>query len=116
MVRASMIEQLSREYVLTARAKGLPDRLVRYRHALKNALLPVITIAGIQFGGLLGGSIIIEQVFSIPGLGRLLLSGIYGRDFPIIQGGVIFVAVVFSLVNFLVDIFYTVVNPRIRLS
>lgn len=116
MVRSSMIEELSREYVLTAKAKGLPNRLVRYRHALKNALLPVITVAGIQFGGLLGGSIIIEQVFSIPGLGRLLLSGIYGRDFPIIQGGVIFVAVVFSLVNFLVDILYTVVNPRIRLS
>lgn len=116
MVRSSMIEELSREYIVTARAKGLPSSVIRYRHALKNALLPVITIAGIQFGGLLGGSIIIEQVFSIPGLGRLLLSGIYGRDFPVIQGGVIFVAIVFSLANFLVDILYTVVNPRIRLS
>jgi peptide/nickel transport system permease protein len=115
MVRSSMIEQLSQEYMVTAQAKGLKLTAIRYRHALKNALLPVITIAGIQFGGLLGGSIIIEQVFSIPGLGRLLLSGIYGRDFPVIQGGVIFIAVVFSLVNFLVDVLYTVVNPRIRI-
>lgn len=115
IIRSSMIEELSKEYVTTAHAKGLKESAIRYRHALKNALLPVITVAGIQFGGLLGGSIIIEQVFSIPGLGRLLLSGIYGRDFPVIQGGVVFVAVVFSLVNFLVDILYTVVNPRIRL-
>ncbi len=116
LTRASMIEELSKEYVITARAKGLTERLVKYKHALKNALIPVITISGIQFGYMLGGAIIIEQVFSLPGLGRLFLTGIYQRDFPLIQGGVIFVAAVFSLINFLVDILYSILNPRIRLE
>jgi peptide/nickel transport system permease protein len=114
LTRASMIEELAKEYVLTARAKGLTERMVKYKHALKNALLPVITIAGIQLGYMLGGAIIIEQVFSLPGLGRLFLFGIYQRDFPLIQGGVVFVAVVFSLINFAVDILYGVLNPKIR--
>jgi peptide/nickel transport system permease protein len=83
---------------------------------LKNALLPVITIAGIQFGSMLGGTIIIEQVFSLPGVGRLLLSAIQQRDFAVIQAGVIFVAVIFSGVNFFADVLYSVVNPRIRVS
>ena len=116
LTRASMVEELSREYVVTARAKGLKERTVKYKHALKNALLPIITVTGIQFGYMLGGAIIIEQVFSLPGLGRLFLSGIYQRDFPLIQGGVIFVALVFSLVNFLADLLYSWVNPRIRIS
>lgn len=115
-VRSSMIDQLDREYVLTAESLGLPRASVRYRHALKNALLPVITIAGIQFGGMLGGTIIIEQVFSLPGVGRLLLSAIQIRDFPVIQGGVIFVAIIFSATNFLADVLYSVVNPRIRVA
>jgi peptide/nickel transport system permease protein len=115
LTRASMIEELSREYVITARAKGLTERMVKYKHALKNGLLPVVTIAGIQLGYMLGGAIIIEQVFSLPGLGRLFLFGVYQRDFPLIQGGVIFVALVFSLINFLVDILYSVLNPRIRI-
>jgi ABC-type dipeptide/oligopeptide/nickel transport system permease component len=114
LTRASMIEELAKEYVLTARAKGLTERMVKYKHALKNALLPVITIAGIQLGYMLGGAIIIEQVFSLPGLGRLFLFGIYQRDFPLIQGGVVFVAVVFSLINFAVDLLYAVLNPKIR--
>jgi ABC-type dipeptide/oligopeptide/nickel transport system permease component len=114
LTRASMIEELAKEYVVTARAKGLTERMVKYKHALKNALLPVITIAGIQLGYMLGGAIIIEQVFSLPGLGRLFLFGIYQRDFPLIQGGVVFVAVVFSLINFAVDILYGVLNPKIR--
>jgi len=114
LTRASMIEELSKEYVLTARAKGLTERMVKYKHVLKNALLPVITIAGIQLGYMLGGAIIIEQVFSLPGLGRLFLFGIYQRDFPLIQGGVVFVAVVFSLINFGVDLLYGVLNPKIR--
>jgi peptide/nickel transport system permease protein len=88
---------------------------VKYKHALKNALLPVITVAGIQLGYMLGGAIIIEQVFSLPGLGRLFLFGVYQRDFPLIQGGVVFVAVIFSLINFIVDLFYSVVNPKIRI-
>jgi len=116
LTRASMTEELSKEYVITARSKGLTNRMVYYKHALKNALLPVITIGGIQLGYMLGGAIIIEQVFSLPGLGRLFLFGVYQRDFPLIQGGVVFVAFVFSLINFLVDMLYSVLNPRIRVS
>jgi peptide/nickel transport system permease protein len=116
LTRASMIEELSKEYVVAARAKGLTQRLVNYKHALKNALLPVITIAGIQLGYMLGGAIIIEQVFSLPGLGRLFLFGVYQRDFPLIQGGVVFVAFIFSFINFTVDILYSVINPRIKIS
>lgn len=116
LTRASMVEELSKEYVITARAKGLTETMVKYKHALRNALIPVVTITGIQFGYMLGGAIIIEQVFSLPGLGRLFLYGIYQRDFPLIQGGVIFIAVIFSLVNFLVDVLYSVINPKIRIS
>jgi peptide/nickel transport system permease protein len=115
LTRASMIEELSKEYVITARSKGLTERMVKYKHALRNGLLPVVTIAGIQLGYMLGGAIIIEQVFSLPGLGRLFLFGVYQRDFPLIQGGVIFVALVFSLINFFVDILYSILNPRIRI-
>jgi peptide/nickel transport system permease protein len=114
LTRASMVEELSKEYVITARSKGLTENMVKYKHALKNALLPVITVAGIQLGYMLGGAIIIEQVFSLPGLGRLFLFGVYQRDFTLIQGGVVFVAVVFSLINFLVDLLYSLLNPRIR--
>ncbi len=114
LARASMVEELSKEYIITARAKGLTERMVKYKHALKNALLPIITVTGIELGYMLGGAIIIEQVFSLPGLGRLFLYGIYQRDFPLIQGGVIFVAIIFSLINFVADILYSVVNPRIR--
>ena len=116
LTRASMIEELSKEYVITARAKGLTERMVKYKHALKNALLPVVTITGIQLGYMLGGAIITEQVFSLPGLGRLFLTGIYQRDFPLIQGGVVFVAIIFSLINFVVDMLYSVLNPRIRIE
>ena len=116
LTRASMVEELSKEYIVTARAKGLTERMVNYKHALKNALLPVITIAGIQLGYMLGGAIIIEQVFSLPGLGRLFLFAVYQRDFPLIQGGVVFVAFVFSFINFAVDILYSVLNPKIRIS
>ncbi|MDR3200335.1 MAG: ABC transporter permease [Spirochaetales bacterium] len=115
MVRTSMIGELGKEYIITAISKGLPEKTIRY-HALRNALLSVITFSGIQFGSMLGGSIIIEQVFSLPGLGRLILSAIYQRDFPVIQGGVIFFAVVFCCVNFLVDVLYSYINPRIRVS
>jgi peptide/nickel transport system permease protein len=116
IVRNSAIEELDREYVLTAESKGLAERTIHYRHLLRNALLPVITIAGIQLGYLLGGTIIIEQVFSLPGLGRLFLSGIYDRDFPVIQAAVVFLAVVFSLVNFAADVLYSLANPRIRVG
>jgi peptide/nickel transport system permease protein len=115
-VRGSMLDELDREYVVTAEAMGFTRRSVRYRHVLKNALLPVITVAGIQFGYMLGGTIIIEQVFSLPGVGRLLLSAIQQRDFAVIQAGVVFVAVIFSTINFAADILYSVVNPRIRVG
>jgi ABC-type dipeptide/oligopeptide/nickel transport system permease component len=114
LIRASMLEELQREYVVTARAKGLTEATVRYRHALRNALLPVVTVAGIQLGYMLGGAIVIEQVFGLPGLGRLFLSAIYQRDFPLVQGGVVFVALVFSLINFTVDVLYGALNPRIE--
>lgn len=116
LTRASMLEELSKEYVITARSKGLTERMVNYKHTLKNALLPVITIAGIQLGYMLGGAIIIEQVFSLPGLGRLFLFGVYQRDFTLIQGGVMFVAFIFSFINFVVDMLYSVLNPKIRIS
>src|SRR6056297_2303553 len=115
-VRASTLEELGREYVVTAEAMGLSRSSIRYHHVLKNALLPVITIAGIQFGYMLGGTIIIEQVFSLPGVGRLLLSAIRQRDFAVIQAGVVFVAVIFSTINFAADVLYSAVNPRIRVG
>ena len=116
LTRASMLDELDREYVVTARSKGLPETMVRYKHALKNALFPIVTVAGIQFGYMLGGSIIIEQVFSLPGVGRLLLTAVNQRDFPLIQGGVVFVAIAFSLINFIVDLLYAALNPKIRVS
>lgn len=116
LTRASMVDELSKEYIITARAKGLTETTIRYKHALKNALIPVVTVTGIQFGYMLGGAIIIEQVFSLPGLGRLFLYAIYQRDFPLIQGGVVFIAVIFSLTNFLVDILYSFLNPKITIS
>ncbi len=115
LTRASMTSELGKEYVLAARANGLPPARIVYRHVLKNALLPIITIAGIQLGYMLCVAIIIEQVFSLPGLGRLFLSAVYQRDFPLIQGGVVFIAVVFSATNFLADALYSVVNPKINL-
>lgn len=115
-VRASMIDELGRDYVQTAHAFGLSERSIRYRHALKNALLPVITVAGIQFGYMLGGTIIIEQVFSLPGVGRVLLTAILQRDFAVIQAGVVFLAVIFSVTNFIADVLYNVVNPRVRVG
>ncbi len=116
ITRISMIEELGKEYVEAARAKGLSERRIEYGHALKNALLPVLTVSGLQLGGLLGGAIIIEQIFSLPGLGRLFLSGIYQRDFAVIQGSVMFMAFLFSLINFLVDLLYTRINPKARIS
>ncbi|MFP4114610.1 MAG: ABC transporter permease [Spirochaetota bacterium] len=115
-VRSSTLEELGKDYVVTAEAMGIPRSSIRYRHVLKNALLPVITIAGIQLGYMLGGTILIEQVFSLPGAGRLLLTAIQQRDFAVIQAGVVFLAVAFSFVNFLADVLYTVVNPRIRVG
>jgi peptide/nickel transport system permease protein len=114
LTRSSLLEVLSRDYVRTARAKGVLGLWVVYKHALRNALLPVITIIGVQFGALLGGAIVIEVVFAWPGVGRLIVNAISQRDFPIVQGAVLMLAVVFALVNLLVDLSYSLFNPRIR--
>jgi len=116
MVRSAMLETLSMDYVRTARAKGLSERTVVYKHALKNAMIPVITVLGLHVAGLIAGSIIIEQVFSLPGMGRLMLMAISYRDFPLIQGLVLFVAAVVVIMNFVVDMTYTLLDPRIRYS
>lgn len=114
LTRSSLLEVLGKDYVRTARAKGLVNRVVVYGHALKNALLPVITVVGVQFGSLLGGAIVIEVVFSWPGVGRLIVNAISARDFPVVQGSVLMLAVVFALVNLIVDLSYSLVNPRVR--
>ncbi len=114
IVRSSMLEILGRDYIRTARAKGLAEHNVTYRHALRNALIPVITVIGLQFGSLLGGAIIIEQVFSLPGVGRFALEGINLRDYPVVQGAVIVIAASFIVVNLLVDLIYSLIDPRIR--
>jgi peptide/nickel transport system permease protein len=116
LIRASMVEVLGQDYVRTARAKGLAERLVVYRHALRNAAIPFLTVAGLSFGFMLSGTIIIETVFSWPGMGRLIVQAVPSRDFPVIQAGVFVFAVIFAGLNLLVDLLYTVVDPRVRLS
>ncbi|MFP9191865.1 nickel ABC transporter permease [Natronosalvus vescus] len=113
LLRSSMLEVLDEEYIRTARSKGLRERIVVYKHALRNALIPVITIVGLQFGYLLNGAVIIEIVFQRPGLGRLLIDSIFARDYPIVQGLVLVIAVLFVVTNFLVDVAYRYVDPRI---
>lgn len=114
MVRSSLLEVLRQDYVRTAYAKGLKDRVVLYRHALKNAFIPVLTVIGVQIGYLLGGAVIIESIFSLPGMGRFLLDSISNRDYSIVQGGVLFIALIFCLVNLSVDLVYAWLDPRIR--
>jgi peptide/nickel transport system permease protein len=114
MSRSALLDVLRRDYIRVARAKGLRERLVVWRHALKNALIPVVTVAGIQIGHLLGGAVVTEEVFALPGVGRLLLAAVYQRDYPLVQGVVLFLAVVFMLSNLLVDVLYAYVDPRIR--
>jgi peptide/nickel transport system permease protein len=115
ITRSSMLETLSQDYIRTAQAKGVPQFWVICRHALKNALLPVTTIAGLQFGTLLGGAILTETIFAWPGIGSWIYQGILERDYPVVQGGVIFVAIAFVLVNALIDISYVLIDPRIQL-
>jgi peptide/nickel transport system permease protein len=114
LVRSSMLEVLSQEYVVTARAKGLTEAGVVLRHALKNALIPTVTLLGLQLGALLGGAVVTETIFSRPGIGRLAVEAIGNRDFPLIQGTVLFAAVAYVLVNLVVDVLYAVLDPRIR--
>lgn len=116
MARASMLDTLSQDYVRTADAKGLAKLHVVLRHALPNAMIPILTVIGIVSGALLGGAVIVEQVFSIPGIGRLIVGAIASRDFPVLQGGLLFLAVVYLAINLVVDILYAVVDPRVRLA
>lgn len=114
LTRSQLLEVLGEDYVRTARAKGLPASLVVFKHALRNALLPVITVVGLQFGELLAGAVIVETVFSYPGVGSYLIQSVSNRDFPAVQSGVLFVSLTFVLVNLLVDALYSLVDPRIR--
>ena len=113
-VRAAMMEAFEEDYVRTARAKGLGERIVIYRHALKNALIPTVTVLGLQLAFLLGGVVIIEQVFALPGIGQLTLQAIEARDYPIVQGATLLIGVAFVIVNLVVDLAYTAIDPRIR--
>lgn len=116
ITRSAMLDVIGSDFLTTARAKGLAGRVVIYKHALRNALIPVITILGLQVGGLLSGAVITEYVFNWPGVDRLLVDSISRRDLPMIQGGVIFVAVIFALVNLVADIAYAIADPRVRYS
>lgn len=116
MTRSAMLEVLSQDYVRTADAEGLPRAVVILRHGLPNALIPILTVIGILTGGLLGGAVVIEQVFSLPGVGRLLIGAILSRDLPVIQGGLLLIAAIYLAVNLLIDIVYVVIDPRIRIK
>ena len=116
MTRSSMLEVVTQDYIRTARAKGVSERLVIYKHALKNALIPVVTVVGLEFGGLLGGAVLTETVFAINGMGRLIIQSINARDFPVVQGTILVLALLFVVVNLLVDISYRYLNKRIDLN
>jgi ABC-type dipeptide/oligopeptide/nickel transport system permease component len=114
MVRTSMLEELGQDYIRTARAKGLPERTVVYRHALRNAMIPVLTVLGLQFGALLAGAIVTETIFSWPGIGRLTIQAINNRDYYLVQGCILAIGLTYVAVNFLTDLLYSAANPRIR--
>jgi ABC-type dipeptide/oligopeptide/nickel transport system permease component len=114
MTRASMIEALSQDYTTTARSKGLREEVVIVKHALRNALIPIVTVVGLQFGLLLGGAVLTETVFAWPGLGRLIVDSILARDYPVIQGTILIFGLVYILVNLGVDLMYAYIDPRIR--
>jgi len=114
MTRSSMLEVIRQDYIRTARAKGQTESLIVWKHALKNALIPIITVVGLQIGRGLGGAILTESIFSIPGLGKLMVDSIKARNYPVVQGGVLFIAVMFGFINLAVDILYAFVDPRIK--
>jgi peptide/nickel transport system permease protein len=116
MVRTSVLEELSQDYIRTARAKGLSEHQVVYKHALRNALIPVITVVGLQFGSLLAGAIVTETIFSWKGIGRLTITAIGNRDYYLVQGCILAIGLTYIAVNFLTDVVYTLVDPRIRAS
>ncbi len=112
--RSAMLEVVRQEYIKTARIKGLPEKMVIFKHALRNALVPVVTVIGLQTAYLLGGVVIIEQIFNWPGIGKLLLNAVYQRDYPMVQGVILVIATLFVLINLIVDVLYAYLNPRIR--
>ncbi len=112
--RASMQESLQQDYVTFLRAKGVRDNVIAYRHALRNAAIPIVSVIGLQFGALLGGAIVIENVFSLPGMGKMVVDAVSSRDYPIVQGGVLVIALMFILINLATDMLYAVLNPRLR--
>lgn len=114
MVRTAMLEELSQDYIRTARAKGLPERTVVYKHALRNAMIPILTVLGLQFGALLAGAIVTETIFSWPGIGRLTIQAISNRDYYLVQGCILAIGLTYIAVNLLTDVLYSAVNPRIR--
>ncbi|MBZ5615447.1 MAG: ABC transporter permease [Acidobacteriia bacterium] len=114
LVRTSMLEELGQDYIRTARAKGLPDHSVVYRHALRNAMIPIVTVLGLQFGALLAGAIVTETIFSWPGIGRLTIQAISNRDYYLVQGCILAIGLTYVAVNFLTDLLYSAANPRIR--
>ncbi len=116
MTRSSVLEVLRQDFIKAVRSKGAPERVTIGRHAFRNASIPIVTLVGMQIGILMGGTVVIEQIFSIPGLGQYLLTGIFQRDFPVVQGSVLFMAFIYVVVNLLVDILYTYIDPRITYS
>jgi peptide/nickel transport system permease protein len=114
MIRTAMLEELGQDYIRTARAKGLPERTVVYKHALRNAMIPVLTVLGLQFGALLAGAIVTETIFSWPGIGRLTISAISNRDYFLVQGCILAIGLTYIVVNLFTDLLYSAINPRIR--
>ncbi|MPN33763.1 Glutathione transport system permease protein GsiC [bioreactor metagenome] len=115
-VRASILEEISQDYVIGAKARGIKGRMILLRHVLRSSLVPIITLLGLSFGVLLGGAVIIETIFSWPGVGKLAIEAIFTRDYPLIQGYVVWMTVIYMLINMLVDISYYILDPRIRLE
>jgi peptide/nickel transport system permease protein len=113
-IRASMADVLSQDYVRTARAKGLSERRIEYTHALRNAIIPVLTIVGLQFGAILGGTFVVETIFLWPGIGQLAVTSILSKDYPVVQGVVLFSAFTYMITNLVVDVLYALLNPQIR--
>ena len=116
LLRSELLEVLQAEYIMTARAKGMSARVVLWRHAFRNAVIPLVTLIGLDLGALLAGSVITETIFAWPGIGRLSVNAIYGRDYPVVQAAVLVVASIYVLINFLVDLSYAFLNPRVNLS
>lgn len=115
LTRSAMLEVLQQDYIRTARSKGLPRRTVTFRHALRNALIPVVTMIGLQFGGLMSGAVLTETIFAWPGIGRMIVDAINNKDFPLVQGAIMTFALMYALVNLIIDVTYALLDPRLRL-